>query len=101
MRFGLPTLLLAAMFATRVADADVRTRIPVIPRPLSLRDFEGMQPSPEIASALGHTDLFIQQTPSDGQPASQPRKSGTATPSPRRMSSSSVITPPQNRFMLT
>jgi hypothetical protein len=66
-RQSLALLLLSALSAVALAADTVS--IPSIPRAISLRDFEGMRPQPAIAGSLGHIDKFIQQTPSDGQPA--------------------------------
>jgi hypothetical protein len=47
-------------------------KIPLLDRPLSLRDFPDMAPSPELADKLGHLTQFIQNTPTDGAPATEP-----------------------------
>ena len=66
-----PLLLFAVCFlVATTAHAAEKTTIPEISEAISLKDFEGMQPRPEIAGALGHTSDFVQQLPSDGQPAS-------------------------------
>ena len=70
MRRRLTALLLCLLALGAVARASEKTAIPRIARPISLKDFEGMQPAAEIAGAMGHASNFVQQVPSDGQPAS-------------------------------
>ena len=53
--------------AQQVATAGV----PLIDRPLRLEDFAAMQPRAELRDKLGHASGFIQNTPSDGQQATQ------------------------------
>ncbi|MFZ1941126.1 MAG: DUF5916 domain-containing protein [Terracidiphilus sp.] len=45
--------------------------VPLIARSLHLSDFPNMQPRPELRSRLAMVSGFIQNTPNDGQPATQ------------------------------
>lgn len=45
--------------------------VPLIDRPLRLEDFAGMQPRAELRGKLGQVSGFIQNTPSDGQHATE------------------------------
>jgi hypothetical protein len=47
-------------------------KVPLLDRPLSLRDFPDMAPRPELQDKLGHLTQFIQTTPVDGAPATEP-----------------------------
>jgi len=44
--------------------ADVK--VPQLVRPISLADFVGMEPTPELKDKMAHLDHFIQNTPTDG-----------------------------------
>jgi hypothetical protein len=46
--------------------------VPLIAQPLKLDDFPDMQPRPGLRDTLGHVSGFIQNTPSDGQHATEP-----------------------------
>jgi hypothetical protein len=46
-------------------------RVPLIQAPLTLADFPGMEPTPELRNQLGHVGGFIQAVPTDGAPATQ------------------------------
>jgi len=46
-------------------------KVPLIAESLRLSDFPGMAPRPELKDKLLHLSGFIQQTPSDGQPATE------------------------------
>ena len=50
-----------------VADA----KVPLIDRPLTLADFAGMEPRPELKDKLTHLTNFIQNQPTDGGPATE------------------------------
>jgi hypothetical protein len=56
-----------AGLAQQVEDLE----IPFIERPPELDDFEGMEPSPEIAGMMARAEGFIQREPDDESPASQ------------------------------
>jgi hypothetical protein len=62
---------------TAVAEAPEREQqvatanVPLIDRPLRLDDFDGMQPRADLRDKLGHASGFIQNTPSDGQHATE------------------------------
>ena len=45
--------------------------VPLIGQPLRLEDFPGMEPRAELRDKLGHVSGFIQNTPSDGQHATE------------------------------
>ncbi|MGA2048642.1 MAG: carbohydrate binding family 9 domain-containing protein [Terracidiphilus sp.] len=45
--------------------------VPTIDQPLKLDDFAGMVPRPELRDKLAHVTGFIQQLPSDGNPATE------------------------------
>jgi hypothetical protein len=45
--------------------------VPLITRPLTLADFAGMKPRAELHGQLARVSGFIQNAPSDGQPATQ------------------------------
>ena len=53
----------------RPGDSDVT--VPVIDKPLTLADFAGMRPSPEWRGRLARVGGFIQNTPTDGAPATE------------------------------
>jgi hypothetical protein len=53
--------------AQQVATATV----PLIDQPLRLEDFDGMQPRADLRDKLGQVSGFIQNTPSDGQHATE------------------------------
>lgn len=46
-------------------------KVPLIPQPLRLTDFLGMEPRAELKPQLAHITGFIQVQPSDGQPATE------------------------------
>jgi hypothetical protein len=46
-------------------------RIPLIEQPLRLADFVGMAPRPELRGQLAEITGFLQNTPSDGRPATE------------------------------
>jgi len=46
-------------------------QVPLIQAPLTLADFAGMEPKPELRDRLGHIGGFIQAVPTDGAPATQ------------------------------
>lgn len=50
-----------------VSDA----RVPLLSAPLTLADFAGMEPRPELKDKLGHLTQFIQNAPVDGAPATE------------------------------
>ncbi len=52
-------------------SARLAISIPLIDRPLSLADFEGMQAGPEWRDKLAHVTTFIQNQPIDGAPATE------------------------------
>jgi hypothetical protein len=45
--------------------------VPVIDKPLTLEDFAGMEPRPDLRDRLGHVGGFIQNTPTDGAPGTE------------------------------
>jgi hypothetical protein len=47
-------------------------KVPLLDRPISLRDFPDMAPTPDLKDKLGHLTQFIQNTPTDGAPATEP-----------------------------
>jgi hypothetical protein len=47
------------------------TSAPLIDQPLHLADFAGMTPREELRAKLGHVSGFIQNQPTDGQPATE------------------------------
>ena len=47
-------------------------KVPLLDHPLTLRDFPDMAPSPALNDKLGHLAQFIQNTPTDGAPATEP-----------------------------
>jgi hypothetical protein len=47
-------------------------KVPLLDRPLTLHDFPDMAPTPELKDKLGHLTQFVQNTPTDGAPATQP-----------------------------
>ncbi len=47
-------------------------KVPLLDHPLTLRDFPDMAPSPALKDKLGHLAQFIQNTPTDGAPATEP-----------------------------
>ena len=53
--------------AQRPSDA----RVPMLDQPLRLTDFNGMQPRAELRSKLAEITDFIQNTPRDGEPATE------------------------------
>jgi hypothetical protein len=53
-------------------DASIsESTLPLIDAPLTLADFTGMQPRVELRAKLGHVSGFIQNSPSDGDAASE------------------------------
>ena len=50
-----------------IADA----KVPLIDHPLTLADFAGMEPKPELKNKLTHLSNFIQNQPTDGAPATE------------------------------
>ncbi len=46
-------------------------RVPLLSSPLTLADFAGMEPRPELKDKLGHLVPFIQNAPVDGAPATE------------------------------
>jgi hypothetical protein len=50
-----------------IADA----KVPLIDHPLTLADFAGMEPRPELKDKLTHLSNFIQNQPTDGAPATE------------------------------
>ncbi len=50
-----------------VADA----KVPLLDRPLTLADFANMDPRAELKDRLGHLTHFVQNTPTDGAPATE------------------------------
>jgi hypothetical protein len=46
-------------------------KVPLIGQPLQLADFVGMEPRPELRGQLAEITGFIQNTPSDGRPATE------------------------------
>jgi hypothetical protein len=53
------------------AQPAVEYRVPLIAEGLRLADFVGMTPRPELKDKLLHISGFIQNTPRDGQPATE------------------------------
>ncbi|HXS11986.1 MAG TPA: DUF5916 domain-containing protein [Acidobacteriaceae bacterium] len=53
----------------RPGNSDVK--VPVIDKPLTLADFAGMEPRPELRGRLAHVGGFIQNEPTDGAPATE------------------------------
>ncbi|HEY1985429.1 MAG TPA: hypothetical protein VGG85_08470 [Terracidiphilus sp.] len=53
--------------AQQIADV----KVPLIDRPLTLADFAGMEPRPELKDKLAHLTNFIQNQPTDGAPATE------------------------------
>jgi hypothetical protein len=47
-------------------------KVPLIDGPISLRDFPDMSPGPDVKDKLGHLTQFIQNSPVDGTPATEP-----------------------------
>ncbi len=47
-------------------------RVPLLDRPLTLADFAGMEPRPELKDRLGQLNHFIQNGPVDGAAATEP-----------------------------
>ncbi len=47
-------------------------KVPLLDHPVTLRDFPDMAPSPALKDKLGHLTQFIQNTPTDGAPATEP-----------------------------
>lgn len=75
---------LALCLATGVADVSAAAqnikpaaapssnyKVPLITEGLRLSDFSGMAPRPELRGKLLHIEGFVQNTPSDGQPATE------------------------------
>jgi len=46
-------------------------KVPLIDHPLTLADFAGMEPRPELKDKLTHLTSFIQNQPTDGAPATE------------------------------
>lgn len=46
-------------------------KVPLIDRPLTLADFAGMKPRPELKDRLTHLTDFLQNQPTDGAPATE------------------------------
>jgi hypothetical protein len=46
-------------------------KVPLLSEPLRLSDFEGMEPRPELKDKLSEISGFVQNQPSDGQPATE------------------------------
>lgn len=46
-------------------------KVPLLSHPIRLSDFTGMEPRPDLKSKLAEVTGFIQNTPNDGQPATQ------------------------------
>jgi hypothetical protein len=57
--------------APEKAQQVANSKVPLIDRPLRLDDFAGMQPRADLREKLGHVSGFIQNTPSDGQHATE------------------------------
>ena len=53
----------------RQAGGDVR--VPLLAQPLRLADFTGLKPNASLKQSLGHVTDFIQQSPRNGQPATE------------------------------
>ncbi|HEV2578310.1 MAG TPA: carbohydrate binding family 9 domain-containing protein [Acidobacteriaceae bacterium] len=69
-RQGKPTVTPAVpprMESTRSSDVTV----PELDHGLTLADFEGMEPRPDLRARLTHVGGFIQNTPTDGAPATE------------------------------
>jgi hypothetical protein len=47
-------------------------KVPLLDSPITLRDFPDMEPRPALKDKLGHLTQFIQNTPVDGAPATEP-----------------------------
>lgn len=45
--------------------------VPLITKPVTLADFAGMEPSPEVRAELSHVGGFVQSTPTDGAPGTE------------------------------
>jgi len=45
--------------------------VPLIDQPLKLDDFSGMAPRPELGEKLAHITKFVQNSPTDGKPATE------------------------------
>lgn len=65
---GKPTIVTAPP-ATAASFNNVS--VPMVDRDLSLADFPGMAPRPDLQIRLARVNEFIQNTPSDGQPATE------------------------------
>jgi len=52
-------------------QAPTDVKVPLLPRPLHLSDFDGMEPHGDVADHLAEVTGFIQQTPRDGEPATE------------------------------
>jgi hypothetical protein len=63
----------AALVATQPPKAQPPSdqKVPLISAPLRLADFEGMEPRAELKPQLAEVTGFIQNQPSDGQPATE------------------------------
>ena len=48
-----------------------RVKVPLLQKPLTLADFQGMKPRAGLEETLGHVGGFIQSTPIDGQVATE------------------------------
>jgi len=46
-------------------------KVPLLDHPISLADFAGMEPRPELKDKLGHLVGFIQNQPTDGAPGTE------------------------------
>jgi hypothetical protein len=57
--------------APEKAQPVAAVNVPLILQPLRLDDFAGMQPRADLRDKLGHVSGFIQNTPSDGQHATE------------------------------
>jgi hypothetical protein len=57
--------------APEKAEQVATVNVPLILQPLRLADFAGMRPRADVRDKLGHADEFIQNTPSDGQHATE------------------------------
>jgi hypothetical protein len=66
---GKPTVV-SALPPKPQAPADVK--VPLLDAPLKMSDFIGMKPRPEMESKLGRVSGFVQQSPVDGAPATEP-----------------------------
>ena len=68
----LAMLWIAAMSQLRAQDLQTKTlSIPRLAQKPTLADFEGMEPSSELARAMKKIDHFVQRNPTNGAPASQ------------------------------